>query len=412
MDRWPITIAHADMDAFYAAVEQLDNPALLGKPLLIGPNSHRGVVLTASYEARPAGVGSAMPMALARRRCPEAIIVAPRFDRYREVSKLVMGVFADFSPSVEPLSLDEAFLDMSGSSHIFGAPETFGRSLKAAVADATGGLTVSVGISGTKYVAKVASAYRKPDGLTIVPPERARDWLAPQSTAVLWGAGPKTQARLAELGLYTVGQVTEFDPDELAAQLGESGRHLHELANGRDPRTVEGSRASRSISSEQTLERDIGARKDIVPHLRQAADRVARRLRQQNYVACGVRVKLKRSDFRLLSRQTVLSEPTQTGDRLAEAAVALLAEFDDQGPYRLIGVGAFDLLPANESTQLDLLAATSPRAAGLEAALDSLRDRFGPDIVRRGASLRGQGVLNGDTSLDFLKPSGRGPGRG
>ncbi len=198
---WPRVIAHADMDAFYASVEQLDDPTLRGRPLIVGPNSARGVVLTASYEARPFGVGSAMPMARARRLCPEALIVPPRFERYSQVSKIIMDLFGDFSPSVEALSLDEAFLDMTGSDKLFGAPEAIGRKLKAAIREATAGLTASVGISGTKYVAKVASGHRKPDGLTIVPPDEARAWLAPQPVKNLWGAGPKTAGRLEALGL-------------------------------------------------------------------------------------------------------------------------------------------------------------------------------------------------------------------
>jgi len=209
---WPRIVAHADMDAFYAAVEQLDDPRLRGRPLLVGPPGARGVVLTASYEARPHGVGSAMPMVTARRLCPNAVVVPPRFERYQEVSAAIMRVFADFSPEVEPLSLDEAFLDMTGSEGLFGDPETMGRRLKAAVRDATGGLTVTVGLSAIKYVAKVASGYKKPDGLTVVPPESAKAWLAPMPVSRLWGAGQKTEPRLHALGLRTIGDVADADP--------------------------------------------------------------------------------------------------------------------------------------------------------------------------------------------------------
>ena len=199
------------MDAFYAAIEQLDDPSLRGRPLLVGPPSSRGVVLTASYEARPYGVGSAMPMAKARRLCPKAVIVPPRFDRYQEVSATIMNVFSDFSPDVEALSLDEAFLDMTGSEQLFGDPQSIGRRLKTAIREATG-LTASVGLSATKYVAKVASACQKPDGLTVVPPEDAKAWLAPLSVSWLWGAGPKTQARLHQIGMHTIGDVARADP--------------------------------------------------------------------------------------------------------------------------------------------------------------------------------------------------------
>ena len=205
-------ILHADMDAFYAAVEELDDPSLRGKPLLIGPPGGRGVVLTASYAARPFGVGSAMPMAKARRLCPQAVVVPPRFSRYVEMSQRIMEAFATFTPLVEPLSLDEAFLDMSGAEGLFGSPEQMGRQVKRAVWEATGGLTVSAGAADSKFVAKVASDLQKPDGLTVVPSGRSREFLAPLPLKRLWGAGPKTVARLAALGLATVGDVATADP--------------------------------------------------------------------------------------------------------------------------------------------------------------------------------------------------------
>lgn len=271
---WPRVIAHADMDAFYAAVEQLDNPALRGRPVLVGPRSARGVVLTASYEARPYGVGSAMPMAKARRLCPNAVIVPPRFDRYQEVSRTILRVFSDFSPEVEALSLDEAFLDMTGAEQLFGDPQSMGRRLKDAVREATGGLTASVGLSANKYVAKVASACQKPDGLTLVPPVEARAWLAPLPVSWLWGAGPKNQTRLFQIGLRTIGEVAEADPDFLFAKLGKVGLHFHALAHAEDCRPVIGGRSSKSIGSERTLEKDVSEKSLIKAHLRQSADAI------------------------------------------------------------------------------------------------------------------------------------------
>src|SRR6516165_5663909 len=264
---WPRIVAHADMDSFFAAIEQLDAPTLRGKPLLVGPPSDRGVVLTASYEARPYGVGSAMPMARARRQCPSAMIVPPRFDRYQQVSQTIMGVFFRFSPDVEALSLDEAFLDMTGCEQLFGDPESIGRRLKNAVREATGGLTASVGLSATKYVAKVASASRKPDGLMVVPPEKAKAWLAPLPGSWLWGAGPKTQACLHHLGLYTIGDVANAEPRFLSAKLGGAGIHFHALAHAQNPRPVTGQRLLKSIGSEHTLEKDVGDKADIKLHL-------------------------------------------------------------------------------------------------------------------------------------------------
>jgi DNA polymerase-4 len=391
------------MDAFYAAVEQLDDPALRGRPVLVGPKSDRGVVLTASYEARPRHVGSAMPMALARKRCPDAVVVPPRFERYSEISAKIMGVFADFSPAVEPISLDEAFLDMTGSAHIFGPPEVFGRRLKAAVRDATGGLTVSVGVSGTKYVAKVASGYDKPDGLTIVPPETAQAWLAPQPVAVLWGAGPKTKHKLAKLGLRTVGDVAAWNEGRLAETLGQTGRHFYALAHGQDPRPVATSRRAKSLSSERTLRQDVERSEEICFHLRKAAEDVARRLRRRAIVARGVRVKLKRNDFRILTRQRRLADPTCASDVLYRVAESLLAEFEDPGPFRLIGVAAFDLETAADEAQLDLLAAGTERGDRLDRLLDEVTERFGPGTVQWARDLERDTVIDGGVTLDFLR---------
>lgn len=402
MAGWPRVIVHADMDAFYAAVEQLDAPELRGQPVLVGPNSRRGVVLTASYEARPSGVGSAMPMARARALCPQAIVVPPRFERYKQVSKRVMQVFADFSPRVEALSLDEAFLDMSGTAKVFGDPETIGRRLKAAIAAATGGLTASVGIATSKYVAKVASAYRKPDGLTIVPEDRCRAWLAPLPLGRLWGAGPKLQARLRALGFETIGDIAACDAGRLVAALGPLGRRFHDLARGVDRRPVASSRQAKSIGSERTLERDIRSEREIAVQLRRAADGVGRRLRRKNRLARGVRVKLKRSDFKLLTRQRALAEPTQSSEALYRAAIELLPAFGDPGPFRLVGIAAYDLAEAGELPQLALPMGQSGRERRLEAALDAAAQRFGPGAVYRAGELLPASAMVAERDLDFL----------
>ena len=383
---WPRIVAHADMDAFYAAIEQLDDASLRGRPLLVGPPSARGVVLTASYEARPYGVGSAMPMAKARRMCPNAVIIPPRFDRYQEVSATIMRVFSDFSPDVEALSLDEAFLDMTGSEQLFGDPESIGRRLKAAIRDATGGLTASLGLSVTKYVAKVASAFQKPDGLTVVPPEEAKAWLAPLSVSWLWGAGPKTQARLHQLGLHTIGDVAHADPRFLSTKLGSTGVHFHTLAHAEDPRAVIGRRASKSIGSEHTLDEDVHNKADIRFHLRRSADTVARRLRKKNSAAFGVGIKLKTTEFQILTRQHRLSEPTDVAERLYAVGVALLDHVDHPGPFRLIGLVAYDLVDIDDVVQLDLFS-TLARQRKLEVAIDGLADRFGTNVVYRADDL-------------------------
>ena len=398
---WLRIIAHADMDAFYAAIEQRDDPSLRGRPLLVGPPSARGVVLTASYEARPYGVGSAMPMATARRMCPSAVIVPPRFDRYQEVSATIMKVFSDFSPDVEALSLDEAFLDMTGSEQLFGDPESIGRRLKSAIREATGGLTASVGLSGTKYVAKVASACQKPDGLTVVPPEEAKAWLAPLSVSWLWGAGLKTQARLHQLGMYTIGDLARADPRFLSAKLGNAGLHFHTLAQAEDPRPVIGRRASKSLGSEHTLDKDVRNKADIKFHLRRSADTIGRRLRKKNYVAFGVGVKLKTADFQIVTRRHRLGEPTDVAERLYAVGVALLDHVDHPGPFRLIGLVAYDLVDIDNLMQLDLFSAFA-RQRQLEVAIDDLAESFGADVVYRADDLNKPPGMRLAPTLDFL----------
>jgi DNA polymerase-4 len=382
---WPRIIIHADMDAFYAAIEQLDRPELRGRPVLVGGPSHRGVVATASYEARPFGVGSAMPMALARRRCPQAVVLPPRFERYQEVSERIMAVFATLSPLVEPLSLDEAFLDMSGAESLFGDPAAMGRTLKERVAEATGGLTVSVGIATTKFVAKVASDLRKPDGLTIVPGDRVEPFLWPLPVTRLWGVGPRAGAELARLGLRTVGDVARAERAWLARQLGALGEHLHRLALGDDPRAVEPEHERKSLGAELTLEKDVVGAEAIEPHLRRAAERVARGLRDEKLMAGGVRVKLKTHDFRLLTRQTVLSPPSDSASVLRQTAFALLRELDVRVPMRLVGLAVYRLEPDPESRQRSLFSdPAAQRRRQLDRVIDALQDRYGEHVLHRG----------------------------
>ena len=400
---WARLIVHADMDAFYAAIEQLDDPRLRGRPLLVGSDSRRGVVLTASYEARRSGAGSAMPMQRARQLCPEALVVPPRFERYQQISEIFMRALGSFSPLVEPLSLDEAFLDMTGSTRLFGDPVAIGARIKTAVRDSTGGLTVSVGISGTRYVAKVASGYRKPDGLTVVPPGDAREWLAPMPVSSLWGAGPKTTERLRALGFETIGQVATANPAALERALGALGLRFFALANGEDPREVVGSRHARSVGSERTLNVDIASRTDIEAHLRLSADSVAARLRKSARLARGVRIKLKTTDFRVVTRQDSLGEPSDVAAVLFAKATALLDEIRERGPFRLVGLAAYDLAGAeDEAVQLDLLPAAGKRERRLEATIDALVERFGRGVVQRAGDLKRDGGVGVAANLDFL----------
>lgn len=382
MDGWKRIVVHADMDAFFAAVEQHDRPELRGKPVIVGFPGPRSVVSTASYEARPYGVGSAMPMVQALRRCPDAVVIPPRFERYKEVSRKVMEVFASFSPLVEPLSLDEAFLDMTGTEALFGPPEEMGRRLKVAVRDATG-LTVSVGISATKFVAKVASDFRKPDGLTVVPPERVAAFLHPLPVRRLWGVGPRAEEKLHRLGLRTIGDVAAASRSFLEAELGSMGLHLHRLAHGDDPRQVQPHREARSIGAEITLDRDVVGKAALRPHVRWAADKVARRLRRAGLLGGGVRLKVKNASFRIQTRQMALPHPSDQAESFFRGALHLLDELPLDEPIRLVGITAYDL-QTGAGVQGDLFAAADERKRrALDRALDELRARFGPDAVRR-----------------------------
>ncbi len=375
------------MDAFYAAVEQQDRPELRGKPLLIGFDAPRSVVSTASYEARPFGVGSAMPMAIAKRKCPQALIIPPRMRRYAEVSDQIMAVFADFSPRVEPLSLDEAFLDMTGAEGIFGTPEEMARRLKFAVLQATG-LRVSVGAAACKYVAKVASDLDKPDGLLVVPEAQQLAFLAPLPVSRLWGVGAKGQQILKDLGLHTIGQVADADVLWLQQRLGSMGPHIFALANAEDSRPVVPDREATSIGAEETLATDASGRRQIEPYLLAVTDRVALRLRRAGVRAGGWRVKLKTAQFQLHTRQIAARPPLNSAPLLYEIGQKLLEQFDLSQPMRLVGVAAFDLRPLDAPEQGELFGAEKRKKnQKLDQALDALRDRFGSDAVQRGTDV-------------------------
>ena len=399
---WPRVIAHADMDAFYASVEQLDDPALRGKELIVGPNSMRGVVLTASYEARRSGVKSAMPMAEALRRCPDALVVPPRFDRYQEQSKAIMSAFADFSPSVEAISLDEAFIDMTGAEGIFGTPAKIARQIRDAVTEVTGGLTASVGVAATKYVAKVASDFNKPNGITVVAPDETVEWLSPLPVSRLWGAGPKTVPRFHKLGLLTIGDVRRADPMYLKQNFGNGAVHFQALANGEDPRRVATRRKARSMGSDRTLLHDVSALPEIEQYLKRSADRVGRRLRDKGLRCGGVRVRLKTNKFKLLSRQSQLTEPSDCADHLFKVAADLLTQFEDSGPYRLVGLSAYGLTRADDPQQMDLFE-NSAKPKALEHVIDDCIKKFGKGVITRAADLDTSRTIADITpTLDFI----------
>lgn len=395
----PRVIFHVDMDAFYAAIEVHDRPELAGLPLIVGGPHRRGVVSTASYEARKFGVRSAMPMIEAMRRCPQAVVLPVRMERYADVSRQVMEVFDRFSPLVEPLSLDEAFLDMTGTEGLFGPPLDAARRLKREVREATG-LSCSVGIAVNKFLAKLASELDKPDGVTIVPAGREREFLTPLQVQRLWGVGPKTTERLKAMGLHTIGAIAVADPAWLRVHLGSTGEHVWRLANAMDDRPVEPDRERKSFGSEETLAQDVTGRAAVEALLLPHCERVARHLRREGVVARGVRVKVRfQEGFELQSRDHRLSVTYDDSATLHREACRLLDRVDVDRPMRLVGVAAFDVGPAEGAGQGDLFVqqGPSPRSR-VEHAIDALRARIG-DKVRR-ASLADGGAPTSGPGLE------------
>jgi len=382
------TILHADMDAFYAAVEQRDRPELRGQPVIVGGGSPRGVVLTASYEARVYGVHSAMPGGQARRLCPAGIFVPARMRRYAEIARQIRAVFGEFTPLVEPLSLDEAFLDVTGSLRLFGSAETIGRRLKDRVRLVTE-LTVSVGIGPTKMIAKIASAMCKPDGLLEVPPETVEGFLRPLPVSALWGVGPTTKTVLARMGLTTIGALADSDPALLERRLGVMGGALWELAHGRDRRVVDAERRRKSYGEEQTFDRDRQDGPRIRRTIADHAESVARRLRADRCGGRTVTLKLKLAQrigpgkYPIVTRRLTLPVATDDGKAIADAALALWAGVQAGQTVRLIGVSVSGI--EDEPAQLQLFAGGGRRRA-LNQAVDKLAARYGRAVVTRGGA--------------------------
>lgn len=371
-------ILHLDMDAFYASVEQRDDPALRDRPVIVGGHPKRGVVLAASYQVRPSGVRSAMPMARALRLAPDAVVVPPRFSAYAEASEQVFAIFERYTPLVEPLSLDEAFLDVSQSLNLFGLPGAIAARIRAEVAEEVG-LPCSAGIAAVKFVAKVASDLAKPNGQREVPARETRAFLCPLPIARLWGVGPKLEATLLALGLRTVGDVAAADPSLLAEQLGDTGRHLAALARGEDDRAVVPDRQAKSIGAEDTFAEDTESPDVLQRALHSHALRVARRLRRASLKARTVQLKVKLADFTLLTRQRTLEAPTDDGQRLYREAADLLAKLSLPRAVRLTGVSAQELVGTH--SQLGLFVEKQARSDRLNAALDAIAERYGQGAV-------------------------------
>jgi len=381
---WSKAIIHADMDSFYPSVEVLDNPELKGKPVIVGGGRERGVVSSASYVARQFGVRSAQPMATAMRLCPKGVFLPVRMSRYKEISQKLFKIFLFFTPLVEPVSIDEAFLDVTGSARLLGQPEDIARKIKDMVRKKTG-LTVSAGIAPSKFVAKIASDIDKPDGLTIVRPERVREFLAPLSLGKMWGVGEKTQRRLHRLGIRTIGDLSRFPADVLGKKFGKHGIRMHQLAQGIDQRDVMPASDVKSIGHERTFSRDIlemvSARKEILA----LANQVARRMRREGLTGKTITLKAKYNDFTQVTRSTTVPECTDDEPRIYSTACALLDKTDvGARPIRLLGVCVSQLsrLSSEEQPSLFRQGKGSEKRKQLNTALDSLTERFGEDSIR------------------------------
>jgi len=378
-------ILHVDMDAFYASVEVLDDPSLAGKAVIVGGMEGRGVVSSASYEARRYGVRSAMNVAQALRLCPHAIVVPPHFERYAALSRQVMAIFHDVTPLVEPLSIDEAFLDVSGARRLWGLPGEIARMLRARVRAETG-LVCSVGVAATKHVAKIASTLSKPDGLLIVSEPETQAFLSALPVRALWGVGPKAAEALEARGIHRVADILAAPERVIERALGAAGgARIWQLAHGRDVREVETERVEKSIGHEETFRHDIADPTVLRSELRRLADRVAARLRDGGWEARTIALKLRYADFTTLSRASSLPEPTDVGQRIGDVAIGLFDALELAQPVRLIGVRAEKLRPGGSA--MAALWDDDDDWRRVDAALDDARDRFGGGVVTRASVL-------------------------
>jgi DNA polymerase-4 len=387
------TILHVDLDAFYAAVEQRDHPELRGKPVLVGGSARRGVVAACSYESRAFGIHSAMPMAEALRRCPRAIVVRHRMERYVEASRGLFAILGDYSPDVEGLSLDEAFLDVTASERLLGDGPTIGRAIKQRVRDELA-LVASVGVAPIKLAAKIASDIDKPDGLRVVPADQLLAFLHPLPVTRLWGVGDTTRDALAQLGLSTIGDVARYPEASLVARLGAlTGHHLAALARGEDHRQVVAEHDPVSVGHQETFDDDLEDKGELAVILLHQADRVAARLRAAELRARSIVLIIKYDDFRQISRRTTLDSATSDGGVVARTAIELLAKVAIEprkgGRVRLCGVSATQLEPRDAPRQLGFDEAARARGERLGDTLDKLAAKFGKATIRRAVHIAG-----------------------
>ena len=385
---YSLSIAHMDCDAFYASVEKRDNPDLRDRPVIVG-GGHRGVVSTCCYIARISGVRSAMPMFQALKLCPEAAVVKPRMEVYAAVSRQIRALMEDLTPAIEPLSLDEAFLDLTGTERLHSAPPAVMLARLVRQIETDLGITGSVGLSHNKFLAKIASDLDKPRGFSVIGVAETAAFLNPRPVRLIWGVGAAGQAALDAAGIRTFADLLRWDRKDLGARFGAMGDRLWSLARGQDNRRVARDAALKSISNETTFNEDTADADILDGHIWRLAEKVADRAKARDLAGRTVTLKLKRGDFTAITRRHSLRDATQIADRLYREARDLFAQCRDPGPFRLIGVGLSDLTGANMADLTgDLLDPDAARRTAAERAADKIRARFGADAIIKGRALR------------------------
>lgn len=383
-----LSIAHMDCDAFYASVEKRDNPSLRDQPVIVGGGS-RGVVSTCCYIARIKGVRSAMPMFQALKLCPEAVVVKPRFPAYTEASRAIRAMMEDLTPSIEPLSLDEAFLDLTGTARLHGAPPAVLLARLTKRMEDELGLTGSIGLSHNKFLAKIASDLDKPRGFSVIGRAETEAFLKPKPVRIIWGVGQATQTALESAGIRTIADLLRWDRADLVARFGSMGDRLWHLARGLDTRRVNRDEKLKSISKETTFFEDTSDPDLLDGHIWRLSEQVADRAKAKRLSGRTVTLKLKKGDFQLVTRRHALSDPTQLTDRIYRAARDLFDHARTTGPFRLIGVGISDLAPEDQAdVSQDLLDPNATKRAAAERATDAIRAKFGAEAIIKGRALR------------------------
>ena len=383
-----LSIAHMDCDAFYASVEKRDNPALRDHPVIVGGGS-RGVVSTCCYIARIKGVRSAMPMFQALKLCPEAVLVKPRFSAYTEASRAIRAMMEELTPSIEPLSLDEAFLDLTGTARLHGAPPAVLLARLTKRMEDELGLTGSIGLSHNKFLAKIASDLDKPRGFSVIGKAETESFLKPKPVRIIWGVGTATQTALEQAGIRTIADLLRWDRTDLTARFGSMGDRLWHLARGLDTRRVNRDEKLKSISKETTFFEDTSDPDLLDGHIWRLSEQVADRAKAKRLSGRTVTLKLKKGDFQLVTRRHALSDPTQLTDRIYRAARDLFDHAGTTGPFRLIGVGISDLAPEDQADlSQDLLDPNATKRAAAERATDAIRAKFGAEAIIKGRALR------------------------